>query len=172
MNSTTGLNLTIQDMAKRIRALREIEGYTIAEMAVKTGLSVEEYTDCESGSADLSFAFLYRCALIFGVDVTDLIQGSSPTLSSYVLTRKGQGQRIEEAHGLTYYNMAAAYRNRIAEPLCVISAYSEQKQHRLDNKDHRRRHRNDIKHCLQRIVHEPFLHYFSALLSYITVLSF
>ena len=128
MNSTTGLNLTIQDMAKRIRALREIEGYTVAEMAVKTGLSVEEYTDCESGNADLSFAFLYRCALIFGVDVTDLIQGSSPTLSSYVLTRKGQGQRIEEAHGLTYYNMAAAYRNRIAEPLCVISAYSAERE--------------------------------------------
>ena len=130
MKSTTGLNLTIQDMAKRIRALREIEGYTAAEMALKTGLNVDEYINCESGNADLSFAFLYRCALIFGVDVTDLIQGSSPTLSTYTLTRKGQGQRIEEAHGLTYYNMAASYRNRIAEPLCVVSAYSEEREHR------------------------------------------
>ena len=36
MKSTTGLKLTIQDMAKRIRDLREIEGYTVSEMANKT----------------------------------------------------------------------------------------------------------------------------------------
>ena len=129
MKSTTGLKLTIQDMAKRIRDLREIEGYTVSEMAKKTGLTPEEYASCEAGESDLSFAFLYRCALEFGVDVTDLIQGSSPTLSSYTLTRKGEGQRIEEAHGLTYYNMAASYRNRIAEPLFVISAYSPEREH-------------------------------------------
>ena len=129
MKSTTGLKLTIQDMAKRIRDLREIEGYTVSEMAKKTGLTPEGYASCEAGESDLSFAFLYRCALEFGVDVTDLIQGSSPTLSSYTLTRKGEGQRIEEAHGLTYYNMAASYRNRIAEPLFVISAYSPEREH-------------------------------------------
>lgn len=129
MKSTTGLKLTIQDMAKRIRDLREIEGFTVSEMAKKTGLTPEEYSRCEAGESDLSFAFLYRCALEFGVDVTDLIQGSSPTLSTYTLTRRGEGQRIEEAHGLTYYNMAASYRNRIAEPLYVISSYSAAREH-------------------------------------------
>ncbi len=129
MKSTTGLKLTIQDMAKRIRDLREIEGFTVTEMAKKTGITVEEYMSCEAGESDLSFAFLYRCALEFGVDVTDLIQGSSPTLSTYTLTRKGEGQRIEEAHGLTYYNMAASYRNRIAEPLFVVSKYSAEREH-------------------------------------------
>ena len=49
MKSTTGLKLTIQDMAKRIRDLREIEGYTIGEMAKKTGLTPEEYASCEAG---------------------------------------------------------------------------------------------------------------------------
>ncbi len=128
MESTTGLKLTIREMAKRIRDLREIMGYTVAEMAKQTGVTTEEYAACEAGLSDLSFAFLYRCASALRVDVTDLIQGSSPTLSSYVLTRGGEGQRIEQAHGLTYYNMAASYRNRIAEPLYVLSAYSAERE--------------------------------------------
>ena len=130
MKQTTGLELTIREMAKRIKTLREIEGASIEQMAQRVGVSIEEYTACESGESDLNFAFIYRCALAFGVDVTDIIQGSSPTLTSYDLTRAGQGQKIQKAHGMTYYNMAAAYKNRIAEPLYVRATYSEELQHK------------------------------------------
>ena len=129
MKQTTGLELTIREMAKRIKTLREIDGASISEMAARVGVSPEEYTACETGESDLNFAFIYRCALAFGVDVTDIIQGSSPTLTSYDLTRAGQGQKIQKAHGMTYYNMAAAYKNRIAEPLYVRAAYAEELQH-------------------------------------------
>ncbi|MBP3651789.1 MAG: AMP-binding protein, partial [Clostridia bacterium] len=126
MAQISGLNFKIQEMAHRIRELREIEGYTIAEMAAKTDVTPEEYLDCESGRSDLAFAFIYRCALVFGVDVTDIIQGSSPKLQSFTVTRKGEGQRIEEAHGMVYYNMAASFRNRIAEPLYVEVTYNRE----------------------------------------------
>ncbi|MBQ7246937.1 MAG: AMP-binding protein [Lachnospiraceae bacterium] len=99
-------------------------------MAEKTGVSVEEYLKCENGEGDLNFAFIYRCALAFGVDVTDIIEGVSPTLTSYTLTRAGKGQRIDQAHGMEYYNMAASFLNRIAEPLYVHSTFSEEAQHR------------------------------------------
>ena len=124
MAQMTGLNYKIQEMAHRIRELREIENYTIAEMAMKTGVTEQEYIDCEMGRSDLNFAFLYRCALAFGVDVGDIIEGSSPNLNSFTVTRRGEGQRIEEAHDMIYYNMAASFRNRIAEPLYVQAAYS------------------------------------------------
>ena len=124
----TGLDLTIMEMANRIKELRQIEGFTPAQMALKTGVSVADYLACESGERDLNFAFLYRCAQVLGVDVTDLIQGSSPTLTTYDLTRAGDGQRIEKANGMTYYNMAAAYKNRIAEPLYVKAEYDEAAQ--------------------------------------------
>lgn len=62
MAQITGLNFKIQEMARRIRELREIEGYTIAEMAAKTDVTPEEYLDCEAGRSDLAFAFIYRCA--------------------------------------------------------------------------------------------------------------
>ena len=124
MQQTTGLNYKIQEMAHRIRELREIENYTIAEMAMKTGTTEQEYIDCEMGRSDLNFAFLYRCALAFGVDVSEIIEGSSPTLNSFTVTRRGEGQRIEEAHDMVYYNLAASFRNRIAEPLYVHAEYS------------------------------------------------
>lgn len=130
MQKITGLDYKIKEMAARIKELREIEALTAAQMAEKTDVSEEEYIACESGRSDLTFAFIYRCALAFGVDVTDIIEGHSPKLESYVLTRSGEGQKIEQAHGMTYYNLAASFKNRIAEPLFVCSVYSEEAQHR------------------------------------------
>ena len=123
MNSMTELDLRIKEMARRIFELREIENLTTAEMAAKTGVTEQEYIDCESGKSDLNFAFLYRCAQALRVDVTDIIEGSSPRLVGYTVTRKGEGQRIEQAHGMVYYNLASAFKNRIAEPLYVVSGY-------------------------------------------------
>ena len=121
----TGLDLKIREMAGRIRELREVSGFTVEETARRIGVSTEEYIQCESGKRNLSIAFLYRCALSFGVDFADLIEGHSPKLRSYDLTRKGEGQRIEEAHHMVGYNLAADFRNRIALPLYMEMKYRE-----------------------------------------------
>ena len=128
MSTATGLEFKIQEMAQRIKTLREIVGLTPAEMALKTGITEEEYLSCEAGESDLNFAFLYRCALALNVDVTDIIEGTSPRLAGYTVTRKGEGQEIQKAHGMTYYNLASAFKNRIAEPLYVISDFDEAAQ--------------------------------------------
>ena len=130
VGAMSGLDFKIKEMAGRIRALREIEGLEPAQMAAKTGVSTEEYVRCESGQSDLNFAFIYRCALALNVNVTEIIEGYSPKLKSYTVTRAGAGQEIAKAHGMVYYNMAYAFQNRIAEPLFVRSAYSEEAQHR------------------------------------------
>ena len=95
-------------------------------MAKKTDVSVEEYVKCEAGESDLNFAFIYRCALALSVNVTDIIEGYSPKLKSYTVTRLGAGQEISKAHGMTYYNLAYAFKDRIAEPLYVRSKYDAQ----------------------------------------------
>ena len=117
MEKLTGLEYKIQEIAARIRELRQIENLSAEEMAGKTGVSVEEYLSCENGKRDLNFAFIYRCALALNVNVTDIIEGHSPKLNSYTVTRRGAGQEITNAHGMTYYNLAYAFQNRIAEPL-------------------------------------------------------
>ena len=128
MEKMTGVDLKIQEMAARIRELREIEGISREEMAQRIGVSAEEYADCEAGKCDLNFTFIYRCSLVFGVNVTDIIEGYSPKLKSYTVTRAGSGQHIAQAHGMTYYNLAYAFQNRIAEPLYVRSIYDENAQ--------------------------------------------
>ncbi len=130
MEKITALDLKIQEMANRIKELREIQGLSVSEMAIKTNVSEVEYLACENGQSDLNFAFIYRCAQAFGVDVTDIIEGKSPTLKSYTLTRAGAGQRIEEAHGMTYFNLAPSFKNRIAEPLFVRSRYNPDSQNK------------------------------------------
>ncbi len=130
MKQITALDYKIREMASRIKELREIENISPETMALKTDVTVSEYISCENGEQDLNFAFLYRCALALGVDVTDIIEGHSPTLKSYTITKKGSGQEIANAHGMTYYNMAYAFQNRIAEPLYVKSIYDENAQMR------------------------------------------
>ena len=126
MNQTmTGMDFKIRQVAARIRELREISGFTVEEMAQRTDLSVEEYIQCEAGNRNLSIAFLYRCTLSFGVDMSDLLEGRSAKLRSYDLTRRGEGQRIEEAHHMVGWNLAADFRNRIALPLYMEMKYRE-----------------------------------------------
>ena len=119
----TAMEYKIKEIAGRIRELRLITGLSVEEMAKRTGISAQEYEQCEAGTQNLSIAFLYRCVLIFGVDFSDLLEGRSPKLRSYALTRRGEGQRIEEAHHMIGYNLAADFRNRIALPLYMELAY-------------------------------------------------
>ena len=128
MEKTTGLSVKIMEMAARIAELRDIEGLTPSQMAQRTDLTVSQYLACERGESDLTFAFLYRCSLALNVDVTAIIDGKSPKLRSYTVTRQGEGQRIEQAHDLLYYNLASSFQHRIAEPLYVIADYKEENE--------------------------------------------
>ncbi len=130
MQQITGLDYKIQEMAARIRELRELEGLTVEDMAIKTAVTMDEYIACEAGWKDLNFAFIYRCAMALNVNVTDIIEGYSPTLKAYTVTRAGTAQMVSQAHGMTYYNLAYAFQNRIAEPLYVRSVYDENAQGR------------------------------------------
>ena len=119
------MDYKIKEIAHRVHELRLISGLTVAGMASRTGMSEAEYEACERGERNLSIAFLYHCALNFGVDMSDILEGKSPKLRSYALTRRGQGQRIEEAHHMVGYNLASGFRNRIALPLYMDLGYQE-----------------------------------------------
>ena len=119
-----GMKDKINQIAARIKELRIVTGLTVEEMALRTGTTVEEYEQCEAGNRNLSVAFLYHCTLSFGVDLGDLLEGKSPKLRQYALTRRGGGQRIEEAHNMIGFNLASGFRNRIALPLYMELNYN------------------------------------------------
>ena len=128
MQQPTKMTNKIHEVAARIRELREIEGYSAAQMAEKTDVTLDEYLELEAGRADFQFTFIYKCALVFGVEITDLMEGRSARLRSYTVTRRGEGQTTVEEGGITIRNLAPAFKDKIAEPHWVRYAYSEAEQ--------------------------------------------
>ena len=53
----------LKEMAQRIREMREITGLSVADMAEKTEISLDQYMEYESGEVDLPFTFIHKCAL-------------------------------------------------------------------------------------------------------------
>ncbi len=126
---TKHVNNQLAEIAFRIREMRDICGFTMAEMAQKTDTTPSEYKTYEAGQADLPFSFLHKCALAFGIGITDLLEGTSAKLTSYTVTRKGQGQQTAKEPGIEISNLAPQFRNKLAEPYYVTYDYDESQQH-------------------------------------------
>ncbi len=120
----------LYEVALRIREMREIAGFTPEEMAQKTEVPVSAYLEYEGGSIDLPFTFIHKCALAFGVEMTDLLEGQSAHLSSYAVTRKGGGHSAAKEPGIDIRNLAPLFRNKLAEPYWVRYEYSADQQNR------------------------------------------
>ena len=122
------LEENMQQIADRIRSLREDLGYSMKEMAEATGRTLQDYAGKESGEEDLSFTFLYKCASVFGVDVIELITGEAPHLSGYAVCRQGEGLPVTKKSGFEYLHKAPNFRNKLAEPFLVTEPYLEEEQ--------------------------------------------
>ncbi len=116
----------LAEIAARIREMRDIMGFTASEMAIKTEVSEAQYEELEQGRTDLPFSFIHKCALAFGIDITELIEGNTAKLSSYTITRKGQGQETAKEDGIEIRHMAPMFRKKIAEPYYVKYEYKEE----------------------------------------------
>ena len=122
----------IMDVALRIWELREVSGMTAEETAEKIGLSVEMYDKYESGSEDLPFSFIHNCALLFGVELSDLLEGETGArLTTYSVMRRGRGRIISREQNIEVRDLAPRFRNKTAEPYWVTYAFSEEQQDKL-----------------------------------------
>jgi acetyl-CoA synthetase len=118
----------LMDVAARIRELREIVGLTPEEMAAKTDVDPDAYARFESGRVDLPFTFIHKCALIFGVELTELLEGTGAHLKSYTVTRRGKGRLTAHEPGIEIKDLAPLFRHKLVEPFWVTYAYDEQLQ--------------------------------------------
>ena len=128
MNQQNTVTNQLLDVALRIREMREIVGYTVEEMAEKTEISPALYREYEAGTADLPFTFMHKCAKIFGLELTELLEGNSAKLSGYAVTRKGLGMVTASEDGITIQDMAALFRQKLATPYWVTYEYSDELQ--------------------------------------------
>ncbi len=129
MNTNNTYN-TLSEIATRIKELREIMGISCEEMAKKTNVTLEKYLSYESGKVDIPFSFIHKCALEFGVEMIDLLEGRSAKLTTYTVTRKGQGQETAKEEGIDIANLAPKFKDKLAEPYYVTYEYSQAQQNK------------------------------------------
>jgi len=129
MNTNNTL-MQLSEIATRIKELREIMGYSVAQMAEKTNVNEAQYLSYESGKTDIPFSFIHKCALAFDVEMTELLEGSSAKLSTYTVTRKGQGQETAKEDGIDIANLAPKFKDKLAEPYWVKYEYSAEQQNK------------------------------------------
>ncbi len=152
----------IKEVAQRIRAVREDVGLSEEEMANRTNVSLEEYRALESGQRDFSFTFIYKCANACNVEITDIMEGESPKMTGYTVTRRGEGMPIARREGFAYYRLAPQFRDKIGEPFFVKVPYCEEA---LSKPLHMASHKGQeldivIKGCLKMFIgdHSEILH--------------
>ncbi len=114
-------NLT--QIGMRVREVRDQAGLTEEQMASRLGVSTKEYCAYEAGTEEAPFSFYYRVAEYFGIDVSSIISGQAPNLSSYTITRNGCGFSLARRPGFSYLHQAIHMKDREGEPFIVTAPY-------------------------------------------------
>ena len=113
------MNEEIKQIATRLIGLRDALEITPEEMAKICNLTTEEYLLLESGTVDISVSVLYQIAHHFNIELTTLMFGDEPKMSSYFVTRKGKGITVERVKAYKYQSLAAGFSKRKADPFLV-----------------------------------------------------
>ncbi len=114
-------NLT--QIGMRVREVRDQAGLTEEQMASRLGVTVKEYCAYEAGTEEAPFSFYYRVAEYFGIDVSSIISGQAPNLSSYTITRNGCGFSLARRPGFSYLHQAIHMKGREGEPFIVTAPF-------------------------------------------------
>lgn len=109
----------IKQIAERIKALREISGKSIDELAREFKVTKSQYETFESGTADIPVSFLYEVAHKFNVELTVLLTGEEPRLHMYSLVRNGKGPSIERRKEYRYQDLAYNFIHKKSETFLV-----------------------------------------------------
>lgn len=113
------MNEQIKQIAERLAGLRDALEITPEEMAKVCNLSTDEYLELETGMKDISVSVLHQISQAYGIELTTLMFGDEPKMSSYFVTRKGKGIAVERTKAYKYQSLAAGFTNRKADPFLV-----------------------------------------------------
>ncbi len=106
-------------LAQRLRGLRDSLDLTIEEMAADCDVAPETLKNYESGEHDIPVSFLQKLSYKKGVELTALLFGEEPKMSSYYITRSGKGVKVERRAAYSYQDLAAGFRQRKMAPFMV-----------------------------------------------------
>lgn len=106
----------IKQIGERLKGLREVLDIPAEEVANLCGVTLEAYMAAESGDGELSISSLQKISKKYGIAFDVLMFGEEPHMSSYFLTRKGQGLSVERRKAYKYQSLASGFRGRKVDP--------------------------------------------------------
>lgn len=109
----------IQQVADRLRGLRDSLDLTTAQVAKACGIDEATYAKYESGHTDIPISFVQNLAEQFGLEVPEILFGSSPKMQSYYVTRAGRGSIVERERAYCYESLAEGFAGREMHPFMV-----------------------------------------------------
>ena len=113
------MNEEIKQIAERLKGLRDVLELSVEEVAEICNLTQEKYLELENGAVDISVSILHRISHAYGVELTTLMFGNEPKMSTYFVTRKGKGISVERTKAYKYQSLAAGFSKRKADPFMV-----------------------------------------------------
>ena len=116
---------TINEIAARIRELREVCDYTVEQLASELGLSAAQYAAYEQ-NGDFPISVIYEIANKFNVDFNELITGEPSRIDTFQVVRRGQGKSISRFPGYRFKDLAFRYADKIMQPLLVTLEPSDE----------------------------------------------
>lgn len=111
--------LQVQQIASRVRELREILDIPVEKIAGDIGVTKEIYESYESAETDIPIGKLYLIADVLDVDPTVLLIGDGPRMTDFTVVRGGRGIEIERFPGYSFSSLAYNYVGREMEPMVV-----------------------------------------------------
>jgi transcriptional regulator with XRE-family HTH domain len=107
-------------LGERLFALRSARGWTLEELAERSGLSKPFLSRLESSSRQPSIAAVLTLARVFGVPMGSLFDSQNADESCIVV--RGKDAAIREGDGVSYAPMSTASRFNLQPIRLVISA--------------------------------------------------
>lgn len=117
----------IEEIATRVRELRELSEISLQEMADHLNVSLETYEDYENGKVDVPASILFEIANKLNVSMSLLLTGEEPRMHIFSVTRKGEGVEVERRKQYLYQNLAGKFVHKKAEPFIVTVEPKEEK---------------------------------------------
>jgi len=113
------LKETIKNIGNRVKELRVLSDFTIAEMAKECNVSEKEYITYENGEKDIPASVLYEIAHKFKVDMGLLLTGEETRMNIFNVTRKKEGISVERRKQYKYENLAEKFIHKKGETFIV-----------------------------------------------------
>lgn len=115
----------INEIAARIRELREVCDYTQEKLAAELGVDPQAYAGYEE-NGDFPISVIYEIANKFGVDFNELVTGEPSRIDTYQVVRRGKGRSISRFPGYRFKDLAFRYADKIMQPLLVTLEPSDE----------------------------------------------